>query len=504
MFFTFTLQDRHILGTPEDLGDVMNKKFRHYLPGRPSLDIDKINDASLLKLSGLLRVNGKLGHYWTGDPDCLQRGAMDFLGSTGMNYIDILMWDSVHLVSAVCTEDKDVFDFLVAAFTRLETLVLKRVIGRYGIDSHKLWGNKETTNKYLDIRLVLKAAEEAAKRMGYEKHHLELVGFPFNLTERSALLSKIGEGDGTDEGKKSIFQFLKDRNIGCVTSRPLSTYDYKGKEQRYVDHQRAATLKEFEKRLPQIIQGLTMLEMQGDRLLEGTVLRPAPELYHTGRSFIQASKFLDNFYQFDEFITGRYRGILVDCLRSIASSKDTVLETWTSKYRKTNEDLFLVFSQYLKYIHAVKGERMKASIESCLGDHFLGNELAQMAMNSVLSTNLMTSVSCCMRSPLYLDSLISRNTQLLEPLPVAVMGGLFTHSETSFLTCIKDKTYSTTGETPEEIKGKSKEEIEELGKKQAQEAGFSGKLYNLVCKDNNNTFTVPASSSSPLFCFTYH
>ena len=438
-----------------------------------------MTDASCLKLMGLVRCNEKLGHYWSGDKAVIET-QLEWFTRGGCDFIDVLIWEAVEVIQSVAQEEEDFVAFMTETFTYFETLVKDKKIGSYGVDSKDLYGGKSVRKHHLDIRWVMAAAEAAAANVGAAQHSLKVVGLPFNLTERDALLKPLSD-DGTPEGRQTIFEYCKKKELSVVTRRPLATFDDEGKEQRYVPHDKVRDLNMFKKALPHNIQGLLVMEQQVDRLLANTVMRPASELYHTGRSFVQFSTQLNNLYQFEDFIRLRYRLILRECLSSISAERDEVLQQWTKAYGKANEDFFVTFGKYLGYMHALKSDKVLAACEESLGGVNLGDDLTQVAFNAVLATKVMTTTSVCMRSPLYLEHLITANQGLTVELPVSVMGGLFTNPETSFLSRRKDKQLTPTGAKPEEFEGKSEKEVLEMGAEKLQKSGYSGVICTPVC-----------------------
>eukprot|EP01064_Diplonema_japonicum_P008445 TRINITY_DN15892_c0_g1_i1.p1 TRINITY_DN15892_c0_g1~~TRINITY_DN15892_c0_g1_i1.p1 ORF type:complete len:731 (+),score=155.72 TRINITY_DN15892_c0_g1_i1:80-2194(+) len=448
---------------PQAIGDAMNRKYRFYIPGQPSLDIEKLSEGALFKLSGLITVNKKLGSYWSA-ADHVLRSQVESILSGGTDCVDVVVIDAVHMVHAICKTDDDIVTYLTEAFKCMETMADEGMLQYYGVESDRLWGGSETKH-FIDMRLVMKAAKNA----GGEGHRFRLVMQPFNLTERGALLTKMA-----DDYTKTIFDFVKENNLGSITTRPLSTYDHEGREQRYINHARITDINKLSKNVALGFQNCVMMEEAVDRLLSNVVLRPAPELYHFGRSLMQASKHLNNYYMYNTYMSMYYESVLLKCLDFLNESKDTMISKWTSQYKVAYNGLAEAYAQFMQNTHAVRDEKILAGIEGCLDtDTVLGTELSQMATNSVLATNVMQSVSIGMRNSIYVDSMIARNHSILRPVPVSVIGRLFTEPEVSFLDRKKEAKYTIVDETS----NMSEDEVAQLSEEQYKKTGLMGKMH---------------------------
>eukprot|EP01059_Diplonema_ambulator_P028487 TRINITY_DN47295_c0_g1_i1.p1 TRINITY_DN47295_c0_g1~~TRINITY_DN47295_c0_g1_i1.p1 ORF type:complete len:711 (+),score=207.28 TRINITY_DN47295_c0_g1_i1:160-2133(+) len=451
--------------TPDALGDMMNRKYRFYIPGQPSINIHKLSEGALFKLAGLITINKKLGAYWSG-ADHVLRGQVESFLNQGLSCVDIVLLDAVHLARGVAKTDEELVEYLTISFKELEVMADEGKLQYYGVESDRFWGGSETTD-FIDLRLVL----QAAKNAGGEKHRFRVVSQPFNLTERGALLTKMA-----DDYTKTVFDFLKENNLASFTTRPLATYDHEGREQRYVNHARVTDTSTMTNNVSMNIQNCVMLEEACDRLVANMVLRPDPMLYHLGRSLIGASKMLNNWYLYDRYMRMWFAKIASKCLETLSDSKDSVISKWTAQYDRAFNALAESYSVMLLHAHAMRDEKIIAGIESCLDDETnLGNELPQMAVNALLATNVMQTVSVGLRTNIYVDGLIARNKAVLAPVPVSIIGRLFTEPEVSFQERVKEVKYVVT--VPEEYKNMSEDDLKRLSTEKYEKTGIMGEKH---------------------------
>eukprot|EP01063_Lacrimia_lanifica_P009875 TRINITY_DN16724_c0_g1_i2.p1 TRINITY_DN16724_c0_g1~~TRINITY_DN16724_c0_g1_i2.p1 ORF type:complete len:739 (+),score=246.64 TRINITY_DN16724_c0_g1_i2:73-2289(+) len=406
---------------PDSMGDSLMRRYRAYMPDQPVFELKNLSDAALLKLTGLITANKKLGHYWSGQRDVMT-AQVEGIRDIGVQTVDFLVLDAVEVIHSVARDAEEFITYLTQSFEVMEELAKRNRIQYYGVDSAMFYGGAET-KYFVDPRWVV----EAAERAGGAENKLRLFTMPFNLTERKPLLSKMA-----DDYPKSVFDFLKEKELGCMTYRPLSTYDADGREQRYINHRRIKDPVGFTKTYSQEFQRMLAMEAQNERLLANTVMRPAKELYHFAGSLAVAQSFLKNYYQYDDFMRVRYDALMQSCLESIHDSKDQLLMKWVNDYRKGYEGLKRLHGQNLEHRHAIADSKILEAVDRNCGEHSLGAELSQIALNAVLATNVMQTCAVSMRNSIYIDALVSRNAEVLRPVPVSVLGGLFTDPETSF------------------------------------------------------------------------
>eukprot|EP01060_Flectonema_neradi_P006439 TRINITY_DN14351_c0_g1_i1.p1 TRINITY_DN14351_c0_g1~~TRINITY_DN14351_c0_g1_i1.p1 ORF type:complete len:714 (+),score=78.66 TRINITY_DN14351_c0_g1_i1:319-2142(+) len=447
----------------EALGDMMRRRYKDQLPGAMSIDFSKLSDGALFKLTGLIRTNYKLGHYYSLRPEMLSCD-IDKMLDSGLSHIDIIVLDSIHVPLSLFTCPEDYENYLTAAFKFLEECVENGKISYYGVDTHKCYGGSKTTH-FVDLRIV----QRAAFRAGGENNHLRLVTMPFNLTERGALLDPMA-----DDYKESVFSFLRDNELGCLTYRPLSTYNTAGTEERYIDHQRTTDLQLFSKVFPKQLSDMLMLETRGDSLLANTVMRPAPELYQLGHAILHSQHYINNFYLFDTFVEQRFDHTFRQCMRQIKDTSDDLLTSWVTQYSTAYEHLKRTYRRYLQHLHAGRDEKIKNALTTSLGDASIGDTLSQQALNLVLATGVMQSVSVGLRLNYYHHDLISKNYHLASKIPMSVIGRVFTDPEVSFLERTPEKKYNVKREV---IDSMDESKLEEIGRESVDKNGVFGSVY---------------------------
>ena len=450
---------------PEATGDMLTRRFSEQLPGSTPINFTKLSSRALFKLTGLVRTNDKLGHYYSLSPDILNSD-IDNLISRGLTHVDIIILDSIHVVKTLLTDEYDFESYLTDAFSTLEEHVKKGNISYYGVDTHKCFGGSKTKD-FVDLRLVQRAAERA----GGKDNHLRLVSMPFNLTERGALLEPMA-----DDYKESVFSFLRDNELGCLTTRPLSTYNKDGNEERYVDHQKTTDLELFSKTFPKQLTSALMLEERGEKLLHNTVMRPAPELYQIGQAILQCQDYINNFYLFDTFIEQRYDETFRLCMNQLEDSSDELITSWITTYSTAYEHIKRTYRRYLQHVHAQRDDKIKSAISVSLGDVVLGDTLSQIALNAVVATGVMQTVAVGMRTNYYQRDLISTNYRLISKVPMSVVGRLFTDPEVSFITRTPDKKFSVNKDTVSTYNEDELRKKAETGMKD----GVYGEVY-VVC-----------------------